>query len=167
MGAESEDAPLRIHPLTVTLARVAAAGGSASSATVVASIINPSRRLSCSFRVGFEPAAGSSIPASYGSSTWTVRAVSPNRITRGKADMHLIRDTEVLPEGYEIDSAVRELRVSCVLGLPLDAAAATIAGQWVLYCEWEPNQPAMCEPEIIDLFARCGLVAPGATVLLS
>lgn len=157
--------PLRIHPVSKELARVATTGTTNTTATVRATIRNPSRRLSCCFTIAFETPDGQR-PANYSGADWTVRAMRKNRITGRTAPMHLLQDAIELPAGYELDSAIREIEVAADLTVPVSSAPAAIAGSWVLLVEWEPNQPSMCDDEIERLFADCDVGVDGVPPLL-
>jgi len=148
---DTSDAPLRIKPLSKVLARVDAASTAGQTVTARATLKNPSRRLSVCFSVAFE-ADDNSVPNTYPDSTWSARAVRRNRLTGKNPQAHALITAQVLPNMYELDSAIREILITAVLGVPLDGAAGVVSGNWVLLAEWEPNQPAMCEPEIKALF---------------
>lgn len=161
------EAPYRIKPLSIVLARVPSTAGAANSVTMRATIKNPSRRLSCMFSIAFE-ADVTEVPNSYNSSTWTVRAMRKNRMTNRTGQMHLLVNGQALPNGYELDSAIRELLITATLAPPLRVDGTTvIPGNWVLLAEWEPNQPAMCEKEIEDLFGDCDVAVNGTEQTVS
>ena len=90
MSAErNEQTPLRIKSRSVVLARVNTSGTTLTSASAVARIRNPSRRLSLIVTIAFE-ADGNQRPASYGTSVWQMRAMRPNRVTGRTAPLHLV-----------------------------------------------------------------------------
>lgn len=164
MSKTEQGPPLRIKAVAVKLARVETSGAANTTGTPKATIKNPSRRLSCMFSLTFEPDEPKAV-ASYTSSTWTVQAMRPNRRTGKRGELHALVSAQALPNAYELDSAIRELKIATSLAIPTTAGAAAIAGDWVLLVEWEPNQPAMCDKEIEDLFSFCDATVDGEVTL--
>jgi hypothetical protein len=154
---------IRANTKRLVLARVNTSGTTRTSADVTATIINPAARLICSFSLSFDPDSPQSF-ANYNSAVWSARGI---RIGDGgrQAALHEIFTSEALPQLYEASTAVRVIEVSATLTIPLTAAAATVAGNWVLEAQWEPGIP-MCEEEIAALYSQTGLslglAAPGA-----
>lgn len=156
-----EDSPLRIKTVSQALCRINSNSSTSGSVTVRASVLMPSRRLSCMISLAFESGDGQT-PNGFNSSTWVLRAIRRNEATGRRARLHTLA-SESLPSGYELDSAIREVEVEATLKAPLTAGSAAIAGEWVLLVEWEPNQPSMCEEEIRELFSYCEATVQGTT----
>jgi hypothetical protein len=166
MPDNTEKPPLRIKAVSKVLARVNTAGTQVLTATVRATIKNPSRRLSCMFSLTFE-ADDNQVPNSYTSAAWTARAIRRNRITGKSGQLHTLVSSQALPNAYELDSAIREILITAALAIPATSAPATLPGNWVLLVEWEPNQPAMCQDEIENLFGDCDVSVNGTEPTLA
>jgi hypothetical protein len=141
----------------VPLVKVNTAGTSQTSGTVVARIRNPSRKLGCAFQIHFEvhQADGRTVASFAGapSNVWTTRVYDPT----GGHILHTIQTDQTLPRQYEMETFAPGVQITATLGLPLDVAAAAIAGTWVMVVRWEPVVP-MCDEEIRALYNQCTAV---------
>lgn len=144
-----------INRKVVPIGRVNTSGTQRTSGDIVARIYNPSRKLSCGFSVAFDPDTKQAI-SSYAGATWTPRAMQAGA-NGGEAELHTLETSQPLPRMYELDSAIRIVRLTCSLRIPTDATPTSIAGNWVLVVEWEPNQ-LMCIEEVNELYANCSVV---------
>jgi hypothetical protein len=134
------------------LALVRAAGTSQPTGAITARIVNPSRRLTCSWSIVFESDAVVEIDTWDAASVMTARACS---FDSGREVLeHVLQNAVALPTGYEMDSLVSGVRIVATLGIPLDAAAAVVPGSWILKVTWEPDQP-LCDDEVVALYSQC------------
>jgi hypothetical protein len=145
---------IRANTKRLVLARVNTSGTTRANVAVAATIINPAARLVCAFSLSFDPDTVQAF-ANYNSSVWSARAM---RIGEGgrQAALHEIFTSEALPQLYEVSTAVKVIQISATLTIPLTAAAASVAGNWILEATWEPGIP-MCEEEISALYSQTGL----------
>jgi hypothetical protein len=154
---------IRAARKSVVLARVESAGTSRTSASVAALINNPAARLVCGFSISFEPDTVQAI-SNYNSAAWTATAMRVGEDGRQSA-LHAIFTSQVLPQLYEVSTAVRQILITATVTIPLTAAAAAIPGRWICEAQWEPGMP-MCEEEIAALYSQTGLsvalAAPGS-----
>lgn len=139
--------------LRVPLATVAASGTTRLTVDVAARVAHPSRRLSCYMSIGFEPTAALGITPNVQTSTWVIRAMRPGTRNGRESFLHEVKAASALPDGYEVDSAVRMFLVTATLKIPLDGAGAAIPGTWVLQAEWEPSLD-LCQEDLDQQLAR-------------
>lgn len=153
-----DQAPLRQRIATCKMGRVETSGTSQTSATRKATILNPSRRLSCSISLSFEPDQPVTLTGYGTGCVWTLTAYRMNPENRRVATLHTIESGQALPRLYEVDTAVRLIEVSAVMTIP-QSAAGNVAGDWILACEWEPNQfiSDPCGDEVANLLSLCGI----------
>lgn len=139
---------------------VAAGGGSAISAGAMLRIKNPSRRIGVGFQIHFEPATRVDINT-WGTSSWSHWVFDPE----GDHRLHELEASFSLPRQYEAETYAPGFLISATLGLPLNAAAAVIPGNWVARVRFEPCMP-FCESEIARLYSDCfaSLVTPVLTI---
>lgn len=122
--------------------------GTLTTATVAARIINPSRKLTCTFGIAFRPSSGKAIATFSASSVWRPQGFDPGT----NSLVHYLLDSdEALPALYEMESALRGAIVRATLGIPKDATPATIEGTWFLLATWEPSMP-LCDEEAQELY---------------
>lgn len=150
-GPKTSPGGLGQFQLEVPLCKVRSAGGTAASAAVVARLVNPSRKLGCSFQIHFEPTDVKAV-SSFGTSTWSPRAFDPN----GARVLHFLEEAEELPRLYEMETFVPGVLIAATLGLPVDSTPATVPGTWVLRARWEPSMP-MCEADASALYGLCSI----------
>jgi len=144
----------------LVLAKVIAAGGSATSTGAIIRIKNPSRRIGVGFQVHFEPATRTDVNT-WGASSWSHWVYDP----AGDHRLHELEAGEDLPRMYEAETYAPGFLISATLALPLNAAAAVIPGNWVARVRFEPCMP-FCEAEINRLYSDCfaSLVTPVVTI---
>ena len=140
--------------MIVPLVKVNTSGTTQTSGTIVARIRNPSRKLGMAFQIHFEAhqADGRTVDSFAGapSNVWTTRVYDPE----GGHLLQIIQTDATLPRQYEVETFAPGIQITATLGLPLDVAAAAIAGTWVMVVRWEPVVP-MCEDETRALYAQC------------
>jgi hypothetical protein len=148
--------------IEVPIAKVASSGTSNATDPFQVRIINPSRRLGCGFAVLFKPDTAQTV-ADWPSSTWTPIAFDPI----GGEFIHELESAIALPRMYELESYVPGVIVQGTLGVPTDAAAATVPGMWLLRVRWEPCIP-MCDEEAQSIYAACSASLDyGSTAVLT
>lgn len=165
-GTRPGSAGYSVKSERVQLARVNASGASNATGTAIARINNPSRRLSCSVSVAFEPDSPQAIP-NYAGATYTLTAMRPGTNASKEARLHTILAATALPHAYEMDTAIRAIEVSAALTIPLTAGAAAIPGDWVLVVEWEPNQNLCIEDYEAQLARASAYLARGPSAPLA
>ena len=145
--------------------------GPGTPVTVLFFAHNPSPRLRWSVTVGFElDPAKNFVPFSIGTGpTWQMRAVRLPLSGGSPADLNDIfvngagvPTARALPDGYEIDSAVKDVRGTLNLfngtGLNLDGGQF---GNLVIEAKWEPHDATVNRSEIAQLLARADLYVIG------
>ncbi len=149
----------------------------ATPVTVLFYAHNPSPRLRWSITVGFEldPAA-QVVPFTAGTGpTWQMRAIRLPASGGAPADLNDIfinaagvATARALPDGYELDSAVKDVRGTLSL---FDGAGGTIdSGQFgnlVIEARWEPHDGAVDRKDIAQLLQRADLYIIGNAPQLS
>lgn len=147
------------------------AAGPGTGVTVLFFAHNPSPRLRWSITVGFElDPAQTFTPFTVGTGpTWQMRAVRLPTSGGSPADLNdLFVDgagtptARSLPDGYEIDSAVKDVRGTLNLfngsGRNLDSGQF---GNLVLEARWEPHDGFVNRVEIAQLLAQAELYVVG------
>jgi len=161
----------RTLPRQVTLARYlpTGTGGVTGAVTAVALIYSPSSRLRLSVVCAFEPDNTTTPDPSFViQPTWFVTAMSKNPLTGRETPLQRAypsptgtATTRNLPDAYELDSAVKLLRVSCALqdtNFSNVYVPNTAAVNLVLYATWEPNVE-ISDEERDFLYGQCSISA--------
>ena len=142
--------------LPVPLAKVNTSGTTQTSGTIVARLRNPSRKLGCGFQIHFEvhQTDGRTVNsfAAAPANVWTTRVYDPD----GGHLLHELQNSVTIPRQYEMETFAPGVQITATLGLPLDIAAAAIAGTWVLLVKWEPVIP-ICDDEARSLYSQCAV----------
>jgi hypothetical protein len=126
----------------------------ATPAQAVVAVKTPSRRLSAMVEVFFEPLTDAESSIVLYNATWTTRAKAIG-IRLSDANLNPINSALALPDSYELDSAIRILRVQADFTTPpTNALLAFVFGTWYLRARWEPNTP-MTDEELNQLFNDC------------
>jgi hypothetical protein len=140
--------------IEVPLVKANTSGTSQTSGLVIARIRNPSRKLGLAFQIHFEvhQADGRTIDSFAGApaNLWTTRVYDPD----GGFLLHVLQTDATLPRQYEMETFAPGVEIRATLGLPLDVAAAAVAGTWKLIARWEPVIP-MCDDEVRALYSQC------------
>jgi hypothetical protein len=135
------------------LARVESAGTSQPTGDVTCRILNPSRRLTCTFAIVFEPDTVQTLVFP-GAAVWTPRGFIPGGDGGREVLVHALETGIAIPRMYELDSMLPGVNIAATLAVVTNLAAATVPGTWVLRAAWEPNQP-VCEDEVSSLYTGC------------
>lgn len=166
-------------PAEKVIRRVAAmydpVNGVAGTVSVIFWAHNPSPRLRWSISVGWEldPAApfvaGTLVPPP----TWQMRAIRVPESGGGSADLldiflnsSGVAAARTLPDAYEVDSAVKDVRG--VLALHATSGvdiAAGLYGSLVIEARWEPHDGCYA-PDIFPLLERADLRVQGIAPVL-
>lgn len=162
MNQDTTEKPFRIYSKHVLLSKVLSSS-TTGLVSIVAAVKNPSRRLSCFISVAFEPSSKQPVASYSTQPVWSVTPLRLNRHTNQRVPLQVLSYASAanLPAAIEVDTAVREFRIAGSLYVPKDSTPATIAGDWVLLVEWEPNQPGMCVDEWEALFKFCDATLEG------
>lgn len=161
----------RTLPRNITLARYlpTGTGGATGQVTATALIYSPSSRMRLSIVAAFEPDNTTTPdPAFIVQPTWSIRAMSRNPQSGREVPLQLAYPppagsvtTMPLPDAYEMDSAVKLLRVNCTLqdtNFSTSYVAASAAVNFVLYATWEPNVE-LTDAERDFLYNQCSISA--------
>lgn len=144
-----------------TVAQFAVGSGLTVAQSVTFQAHNPSPRLRWMLSIGWELNNNADFSAGAGSPTWRVRVL---RLSPEAPSAALLNDvftspgpTRALPDAYEMDSAVKDVRGTVALN-PTDLAAG-LAGSVVLEGTWEPNGPP--DDETLRLLQEADLQVVG------
>jgi hypothetical protein len=130
-------------------------------------VTNPSSRLHFAVTVQFETDSGAEL--SIAGVTWQLQAMLRNAQTNRSSPGQLIYGPVPAPDGYEVDSAVQDVRGTVII--PTGATYGLAAGDggfWVVQATWEPNVE-VSPSDFQDLMTACGLTidgSPAATTYL-
>lgn len=150
--------PFWTRSVAKVLARVETSGSQNLTSSPIAWIKNPSRRLSCFISLSFEPDTPG-VVGSYTSSTYSLEAWRKNRTNGKTAQLHALLSSTNLPHAYELDSAIRLIKLAGTLAIPT-IGGSSAAGNWVALCEWEPNQ-TIDETTLRALLRECDVELQG------
>lgn len=145
-------------PLEKVIRRTAAtysltSGSGASGQTVIFYVHNPSPRLRCSLSAGWEISQNAAFVAGSASPTWQLKAIRVPSDGGPTADLDTIfvnssgtATARALPDGYEMDSAVKDVRGTLTLngGSGFDFNTG-LEGAMVLEARWEPHDGVWSE----------------------
>ena len=161
----------RTLPREIILARYlpTGTGGVIGQVTATALVYTPSSRLRLSIVAAFEPDNTTTPdPAFVVAPVWSIRAMSQNPQSGREVPLQLAYpppsgsvSTMPLPDAYELDSAVKLLRVNCTLqdtNFSTAYVAANVAVNLILYATWEPNV-AISDDERDFLYGQCAISA--------
>lgn len=167
----------RTLPREIILARYlpTGTGGVTGVVTPTALIYTPSSRLRLSIVCAFEPDNTTTPdPAFVVAPTWSIRAMSRNPQSGRETPLQLAYpppsgsvSTMPLPDAYELDSAVKLLRVNTTLqdtNFSIAYVAANVAVNLVLYATWEPNVD-ISDAERDFLYSQCSISAQQAILI--
>jgi hypothetical protein len=159
----------RTFPKAAILARYlpTGTGGGTGVFTVSALIYTPSSRLRLAVVACFEPDNTTTPdPAFVVQPTWSVRAMSRNPESGREVPLQLAypapatgNTTANLPDAYELDSAVKLLRVNATLqdtNFSIAYVPATQPVNFIITAFWEPNTP-MSDEERDNLYSQCSI----------
>lgn len=131
------------------------------------SVKNTSDRLRCAVQVMLESDSGA--PLNVANANWQLRALAVNGQSGRISDMQLIYGPKPIPDGYELDSAVQQMRGTVFL--PTNASFGLAVGDAlnvVIQVSWEANEMIPAD-ELRGLLAACSLTidgSPAATTYL-
>lgn len=162
----------RTFPKTLNVARYVPHGtaGALTGAQIVTALVySPSNRLKVCVTVAFEPDNTTTPdPAFVDQPTWSIRAMSRNPESGRETPMQLAYPPPLgavtvmpLPDAYEGDSAIKEMRVTLNLNSDNFSAAYvpnTAGVNVVLYVTWEPNVE-ITDQERDYLYGQCSISA--------
>lgn len=161
----------RTFPRSVTLARFVptGTGGSTGTFQLQGSVYTPSNRLRLAVVAAFEADNPSPPdPAFVVQPTWSIRSMSRNPENGKEVPLQLAYPAPggtntvlPLPDAYELDSAVKLLRVDLTVtdtAFSIAYVPATASVNLVLYATWEPNTP-ISDEERDYLYQQCSLSA--------
>lgn len=140
--------------ISVCAANYSLAGGASGTQTLYFFAHNPSPRLRFSISAGFEIATNAPFVAGSAAPTWQMTAIRLSQMGGPTADLDSIfvnsssgvATPRALPDGYEVDSAVKDLRGALVLhsGTGFDFNTG-LEGSLVLEGRWEPHDGVWSE----------------------
>lgn len=126
---------------------------------------NPSPRLRFSISVGWELQPTTDLQIGPTPATWQMTAIRIPPAGGGAADLNAIfvngagvPTDRQLPDGYEVDSAVKDVRgnITCNDG-PDQNLVAGQYGSLVIEARWEPHDGAIDRRDLIQLLERADL----------
>jgi len=175
-GQSGLDLP-QFRKLRVQAAQFINQAGPGTARTVLFFAHNPTPRLRWSITVGFElDPAKNFVPFTVGTGpTWQIRAVRLPTVGGSPADLNDLfinasgtATARPLPDGYELDSAVKDVRGTLNLfdgaGRNLDSGQF---GNLVIEALWEPHDGYVNRSEIAQLLTQCELYVIGVAPQLS
>lgn len=127
-------------------------------------LLSPSARFRIGITVAYEADDGSE-PNLTGGWTWTLQARRRNALTGRSAPLQNIFTGRALPDGYEIDSAVDEIKGTITVPNSPGTGVPTV-GNLVVQCTWEPTEVISAE-ELQALFSACALTIDGTPITVS
>lgn len=161
----------RTFPKSIILARYVPTGEGGTTGTfpVTCNIYSPSNRLRLSVVATFEPDNTTTPdPAFVVVPSWSLRAMSRNPESGRETPLQLayppptgLVTTMPLPDAYELDSAVKLLRLNATLqdtNFSTAYVAATARVNFIITCTWEPNMD-MADAERDFLYGQCSISA--------
>ena len=124
----------------------------------------PSARFRLAITVAYEADDGTdpAVPATW---LWSLQARRRNAATGRSAPLQNVFTSRVLPDGYEIDSAVDELKATITVPNAPGTGLASV-GNLVAQVTFEPNEQ-IAPDELKELFAACALTVDGAPITVS
>lgn len=119
--------------------------GSVGSFNVICWAHNPSARLRWAITAAFELANGTTLTLGAVAPTWSMTAMRRNPLAGKAAQLNSVFSARALPDGYELDSAMRDAEI--LLAVSNQNLPASVEAELVLECSWEPNGPPDDETE--------------------
>lgn len=157
----AEPAPTQVGPplrakRRKTLAQYLLGSGLNAQQTINLMVHNPHTRLRWVISAGWELTNGVDFSAGAASPTWSIRNVRRDPEAGVQALLNQIFSSRALPDGYELDSGTKDVRVTIVLN-PTDLATG-LTGNFVVQCEWEAN--GVIDDELRRVINEVDLQAP-------
>jgi hypothetical protein len=149
----------RKRPISKPALRIARGAADGQTHNFAFTVLNPSNRLRLIVEAAFESDSGTELTIA--NITWQLKAYARNPATGRSTPMQLIYGPANAPDGYEVDTAVRELRGTVfVPSTSTFGFAVGDGGFWVVNAIWESDED-MPDAELAQLFSACSLSIDG------
>lgn len=152
--------PLKQRVIRKVIANYAVGSGLGSTQTVTALLHNPSPRLSCVLSCGFELTNNVDVVTGASPATWKMQAFRKSAAAGVQALLNVVFSSRNLPDAYEIDSGLKEARLTVTL--PNTAIGTGQSGALVMEALFEPNVPVDDDAELQRLLQEADLQVIGA-----